>query len=264
MLGSVFTKTLRDQRRSVIGWLLGIVLLIAYVVAFWPSMERSPALTQITEELPEALRAFVGGADLTTARGFFSTQLFAFMLPVLVGILAVGKGAATVAGEEERGDLDLLLAQPVPRWRVALEKAAAVLATIAAVVAVSCAVLWTGIAVIGADVTAAEVARGMVGLGLLGWLLAAVALAVGAATGHRGTAVAAGAVVGLLAYLASTFARLANGLGWLAAASPWTWAFRGDALGEGPGASGVAGLVVLTAALLAAGIWRFTERDVGV
>ena len=237
MLGSVFAKTLRDQRRSVIGWLLGIVLLIAYVVAFWPSMERSPALTQITEELPEALRAFIGGADLTTARGFFSTQLFAFMLPVLVGILAVGKGAATVAGEEERGDLELLLTQPVPRWRVALEKVAAVLATIAAVVAVSCAVLWTGIAVIGADVTAAEVARGMVGLGLLGWLLA---------------------------YLASTFARLADGLGWLAAASPWTWAFRGDALGEGPGVSGVAGLVVLTAALLAAGIWRFTERDVGV
>ncbi len=65
-------------------------------------------------------------------------------------------------------------------------------------------------------------------------------------------------------YLAATFTPLFDGLDWLEAASPWTWAFHGDALAEGASATGSIKLFSATAALLLAGTWTFTRRDVGV
>lgn len=262
MLSSVLGKTLRDQRRALVGWSLAIAALIAYVVGFWPSLEGSDLLTGFTEDLPEALQAFLGEADLGTARGYLSAQLFGTLLPTLVIVLAVGKGARIIAGEEEDGLLELLLVQPLPRWRIALEKAAGVLATVAVVVAGAYVVALVGVLVVGMEVTAAELAGGMAGLALLGWLLAAVAFAAGAGTGRRVLAIAGGAAVGVAAYIAATFAGLSAGLGWLESASPWTWAFGGDALAEGPSAAGVVALLAGTAALLAVGAWRFSRRDI--
>lgn len=99
---------------------------------------------------------------------------------------------------------------------------------------------------------------------LVGWLFAAVALAVGAATGRHGAAIASATVVAVLCYVASTFAALVAGLGWLHDASPWTWAFGSDAFADGPTAAGVAGLLAATLVLLVLGTWRFESRDVGV
>ncbi len=264
-LSTVFGKTLRDQRRSLIGWLIGTALLITYVVAFWPVAERSLGeLSQVVESMPEAFRAMMGEPDFGTAQGYLSTQLFAFMLPVLTVVLAIGKGAAVVAGEEERGELELLLARPLPRARIALEKAAGVLVAVAVVVAGAFTVAMAGILVTGMDVRVGDLAGGMLGLGLLGWLLAGVAYAVGAATGRRGLAVAAASVVALLAYLAATFAPMVDGLAWLADASPWRWAFGGDPLGEGPSPPSILALLAATAAAIALGTWRFSRRDVAV
>jgi ABC-2 type transport system permease protein len=261
-VSSVLAKTLRDQRRALLGWGVGVLALVAYVVAFWPSVEGSDALQQMTAELPEALRAFLGESDLGTARGFFSAQLYALMLPVMVAILGIGKGAGTTAGEEERGELALLLVQPLPRWRVAVEKAVAVLLVVAAVVVLSGVVLGVGIAVVGADVAAGDIVGATAGLLLLGWVAAGAALGLGAGTGRRGVAVAGASVLLVLSYLADAFAGFADGLGWLRAASPWRWAFRGDALAAGPSWVGALGLLALAAGLLAAGIWRFEHRDV--
>ena len=44
------------------------------------------------------------------------------MVPLLLLVAAIGAGARAIAGEEERGTLDLLLSTPVSRRRLALEK----------------------------------------------------------------------------------------------------------------------------------------------
>ena len=48
------------------------------------------------------------------------------MVPLLLMIAAIGAGAGAIAGEEERGTLELLLANPLSRRRLVLEKTAAV------------------------------------------------------------------------------------------------------------------------------------------
>lgn len=264
MLTSVFAKTLRDQRRALVGWAVALGGLIAFTVAFWPTYADSPELAGLTDDLPEALRAFVGQGDLGTASGFLSSQLFAFLLPLLVGIMAVGRAVGTLAGEEERGELELLATQPVSRRRIVMEKGAAVLVGAAGVIGAGFVLLVVGVRAVGMDVGIDALVGAMTGLLLFSWLLAAIALAVGAAWGRRVTALAAAAAVGLAAYLVAKFTPLVPGLDWLADLSPWTWAFGADAVAEGPSAVGAVGLVVLAGAALAVGAWRFDARDLGV
>ena len=47
-------------------------------------------------------------------------------LPLLLAIFAIVEGSAAIALEEERRTIDLLMAQPISRWRVVVEKFAAI------------------------------------------------------------------------------------------------------------------------------------------
>src|SRR5262245_55516085 len=62
------------------------------------------------------------------------------LMQIIFGLWAIGRAAGAVAGEIDRGTMELLLAQPVPRWRVIL----AHLGVDAVVIPVLCLSLWGG------------------------------------------------------------------------------------------------------------------------
>ncbi len=75
--------------------------------------------------MPKGMLAAFGVSDqvnLFTPEGFLQGQLFALMVPLLLIIQGVGIGSATIAGEEERGQLEVVAAHPVSRTRLFLEK----------------------------------------------------------------------------------------------------------------------------------------------
>ena len=126
MLGSVFAKSLRDLRRSFTGWSLGLAGYVALIVAVYPTIRDNRDLNKLVESYPEALKAFIafgGQADFTSAAGYLGSELFAFMIPALFLVASVGNGAGAIAGEEERGTLDLLLSFPRSRTRYSQPKA---------------------------------------------------------------------------------------------------------------------------------------------
>ena len=103
----------------------------ALMVAVYPSVRDNPALNKMVESYPEALKAssaFGGNVDYASGAGYLSSELFSFMVPLLLLVAAIGAGARATAGEEERGTLDLLLANPISRRRLVLEKLAALAA----------------------------------------------------------------------------------------------------------------------------------------
>lgn len=75
----------------------------------------------------QALLGLSGGILLTTLAGYLDSQLFANILPVMPFVFAIGLTAWTVAGDEAAGRLELLLANPVSRVRLALARFAALL-----------------------------------------------------------------------------------------------------------------------------------------
>jgi ABC-2 type transport system permease protein len=221
---SVFTRTLRDGSRSFVGFAAYIVLMVAAIVAIYPSLAHNPSLNKLVQSYPGTLKAFLGFGgvvDYSSAIGFLGIELFSLVLPGLMIAAAVAAGARAIAGEEEQATLDLLLANPISRRRLVLEKAlalAAFMALLSFVVFASLAIATTAARL---DISIGHLAAAAAATGLLGFLYGSIALTVGAARGRRGLALAvAGAAAGA-AYVANALGSLVKALSPLREASPF-------------------------------------------
>ena len=102
MLRNAFVKTLRDARRAIGWWSLGLIAMTALMVAVYPSVRDNPDLNKMVEDYPDAFKAFLGlgeNVDYTSAVGYLNSELFAFMVPLLMLIAAVFTYALNTAGE---------------------------------------------------------------------------------------------------------------------------------------------------------------------
>lgn len=240
-----------DHRRALAGWCVGTVAYIALIAAIFPSLAGSDALDTLLESYPDALKSLFGisdGGSLSSGAGFLDAELFSFMLPLLVLVLTIGSGARTFAGEEDAGRLELALAYPVRRRAAVLAKGVAVGVEALAV----CACSWIAMTVLNPvfdlGLSAGHVAAAVAGLALLGLLFGWTALAVGAATGKRGLAVALPAGLAAAGYLVSGLHSLAGWLDPFRFLSAFWW------LGTSPLQNGIrsSGALVLALAALAA------------
>lgn len=118
----ILLKTLRDGIGSILVWGLGMAAVAGFYASLYPTIGESVAWKEYWATIPPAMRAMFGNVpDITTFDGYLRSELLS-LFPLLVGIMFIVKGAAAVAGEEEARTADILLAQPVPRWRVLVEK----------------------------------------------------------------------------------------------------------------------------------------------
>jgi ABC-type Na+ transport system ATPase subunit NatA len=120
-------RAVGDRARTLGGWLIGIAAYIALIVAVFPSIHGSKQFDDLLKQYPDVLKSFLGIGDtlsITSGPGFVETELFSLMLPLLALVLAIGVGAATIAGEEEQGLLELVVSAPVSRRVVIGSKAA--------------------------------------------------------------------------------------------------------------------------------------------
>ena len=212
---NVASRALHDRRRALIGWTIGIGLYVAMIVAVWPSIKGADQLKAVMDDYPKALKEFFGGAssfDFSTPAGYLNAELFSLMVPLLLAVFAIGLGASTLAGEQERGVLDLILVNPVRRRRVVLEKALTLAVGVVALAAVSAVVVVVVGAAVGLHLAASRLIAALVGAALLCVLHGYLALLVGAATGSRGTAIGSSAAVFTAGYL---FQALAGLVSWL-------------------------------------------------
>lgn len=180
-------------------------------------------------------------------------------------MFAIAYGTRAVAGDEEAGTLELLLAHPVSRTQLAFQRFAALIASLALVGAL----LWLAMVAIAgaaqlAGITAAEFAAATVQLALFGACLGALAFAIGAATGRKALALGASAGAAVLAYLANGVFPQVEGLAWTREVSPWHWYLGGEPLKHGLHTGDSLLLLAVTLVLVAAGTWRFNRRDVAV
>jgi ABC-2 type transport system permease protein len=123
LLSNLFLKTLRDLRGQILGWGLGLGLLGLLMAALYPAFQDQMSLmVDLLAGYPPALTAFFGDmSDMGRWEGWLQVEFFSWIPPILA-VFSVGVGTGLIAGEEERGTLDLLLSQPIRRWRVVADK----------------------------------------------------------------------------------------------------------------------------------------------
>ncbi len=126
MLSNLFWKTMRDQRWTLLGWAAGLVLLSLYLGYIYPFVNRAAEMMKVLETLPPVIKNLIGKNQfMATPEGFFNLQPFSILLPLLFIVFAVARGSDATAGEEERGTLDMLLANPLRRRQVVIQKSLA-------------------------------------------------------------------------------------------------------------------------------------------
>ncbi|MCM6778952.1 ABC transporter permease [Nocardia sp. CDC159] len=258
---AVLTKSLRDNRRGLLGWTMGITLAAVAYSSFYPQMAKNGAAQ--AESIPESLRDAFNMNDITSAPGYLGSTVFGLIVPLLAMFFGAAFGARSSAADEESGTLDLLLAHPLTRTALIVQRFAAL---VLAATGIGAAV-WLAMLAIrsGAELTTispGQFAAQCVNLALLAIVFGAIATAVGAITGRRGAVLAITAAVGVAAYGAHTFAAQL-GIDWAAYLSPFHYYLDGEPLRNGFQPIGIAVLALTSAVLVAAGTYRFNHRDLG-
>lgn len=256
-------RQLADTWRGLIGWALGLAVVVGLYLPLFPSFGGGSQFVDIIDTLPPELVRALNYDQITSGAGYTQGTVYGLLGFVLLTIAATAWGAAAIAGDEERGTLELTLAHGVSRVQVVGERALGIGLKLVALVA------WITVLVLalnepselgldGANIVAAGVA--LLGLAVL---IAFVGLAVGALTGRRTLAIGAAAGLAVAGYAANALGNQSTDLEWLHAISPYHWAFGGAPLDDGLSASVAAPYVLAIAALMVALI-VFPRRDVGV
>jgi len=152
--GFLFLKALRDHRGAILGYGLGTALYAGAMLAFYPSMKSFTGLSDLMQNYPDALKALFAGPeawlDFASMNGFLAIEFFS-LAPLIFAIFTCNSAAHLISGEEERGTLDLLLSNPLPRWRLVLEKYAALLASLLLICLLTAAGILIGAAAFAHD-----------------------------------------------------------------------------------------------------------------
>ncbi len=260
----VTARALSDRRVSLTWWTVGLVAYVAMILAVWPVIDDNEDFADLAESYPEALKSLFGGQDafdaLTSPTGFLGTYLFGWILPFALAALAISMGSGLVAGEDDRGLLDLLLSHPVRRARALQEKVVALVLAVAALGLVAGLLIAVVREPIDLDVSTTGLVAAMVGTVLFALLHGAVAIAIGCFGGRPGVATGAswGLVVG--GYLCTVLADLVGSLAWLQQLSPLHHATADDPLVNSMPPNFLL-LVALTVAVVMLAHRRFEHLD---
>jgi ABC-2 type transport system permease protein len=252
-----FLLGVRLRGRSVALSAVGMAAVIVMVGALFPSVGGSIGKLDV----PAGVAGLLGGADYGTLTGWMRSEIGAVYGPLVIAATAITAATASTAGEEEAGILGLVLAHPVSRARLLLEKAAAVAVSVLGVAAGTLLGLVVGVAVAGGGIGLGKLVALVVHLAFFGLVMGALALALAAATGRKAVAAGGAAAVGVLGYLVNGFAPLVDAVDWLKYLSPFYYYDEHDPLGSGIDLGDLVVLGVATVVLTAAAVVGFARRD---
>ena len=196
-----------------------------------------------------------------TPEGFYEVETFGLMVPIATMVVAIVIGARGLAGEEASRTMGLLLASPIKRRKVVIEKTYAMVALTLAVGFATWAGVWIGSLLGGLGMNPLNIAAASLLGSLIGVVFGALALAVSAATGRVRVAVFAAVGVALVAYLINSISILNDTVEGIAAFTPFDYYLTSDPLNAGFHWGHVAILSVTAAVLVVAAVALFDRRD---
>jgi ABC-2 type transport system permease protein len=263
LLRSIFLKTLRDYRVAILGWGIGMGLVIVSPMASVGTLINTP---QARAQLASLAAQFKWAADPVAAGtvGGYAT----FKIGIFIFLLAVWPllaGSRMLRGEEDRGSLDVLLSLPRPRLQVAVEKVAALWTALLAMAAIIGLLAYLGGVKFQAESNLADALVFGLNLALICAVFGAIALFVSQFTRERGTAAGITGALLLIFIAVDMVHRVIPNTEWFSELSPIYYYNLSKPLipSYGSNVGAMLLMLALTLVLTAAAIALFVRRDVG-
>jgi ABC-2 type transport system permease protein len=252
---------LYNRRRSTLWYPIGMALYMLVIVALYPSFEHSSELNKLTQGNSPLAALFGATGTLTSPVGWVDVNAYANFLPLIVLLLTIGYGAGAIGGQNEDGTLGLLVVLPLDRTWIVAGKVATMItqALILGVAVAACVYVGRAFKV---TLDPWHVATATLAVLLLGIDLGLIAMALGAATGSRSTAIGIATALAAISYLISSLAPVVHWIHPLRFASLFYWATGNQQLANGAGPGSLAVLIGVAAAAATAANLAFQRLDI--
>lgn len=114
---NLLRRSFADRRISLLIYAAGVAAYSLLILAIWPSMSGNLAtLEQLWENYPDAIKNMFGAnVSITTFDGFLTLEYFSLMWVIIVVAFSISVATSSIAGEIEKGTMELLLSQPITR-----------------------------------------------------------------------------------------------------------------------------------------------------
>lgn len=262
MTGTLMVGALRPLIRPVLVWALSLAALIVLTTAFWPAFRDSPGMTNAIAGMPQGLVQALGLGDLGSPAGFLWGNLYSLLVPLLMAVAAASLTTSLTARQEESGQYELLLTEPVSRTAALSARiAAATSATVALGVAVFLVQLASD-AIWDVDVAVGKLASTVLLCTLTAGVSAAATAVAAGFVGRPAVAEGAGVGIAVAGYVVSAMFPLRESWAKAQYISPWNWALGGHPLTATADWWRYLAPVALALLLAIAGLAAFNRRDI--
>jgi ABC-2 type transport system permease protein len=263
MFKSVYLKTLRGYWIAILGWGIGMGLVMIELIAGVSALINTP---QQRADLAAMAAQFAWNAEAIkadTPGGYATWKLGTFIF--LIALWPLLAASRTLRGEEERSQMDVLLSMPRSRWRVAVEKLAAIWTALLLMCLIIALMAFAAAAKFAPEITLADTLLFGLNIAVFCALIAGIALVISQFTQERGTAAGATGAMLVVFIVVDSFHRVIPNSDWISRLSPVYWYNLSKPLipSYGTNFGAIALQVVPALALGGIGIWLFVRRDVG-
>ncbi len=260
---NIYLKTLRDYRIAILGWGIGMGLLVFVVLSSFPSLVETPQARASLVSLGPSFAWIAEPIKIDTAGGYATFKYgFTILVIILWPLLASSR---MLRGEEERGSMDVLLSLPRGRIRVALEKLAAIWTALLAMGLLIGLLTFAGGTRVNADFGLGNALLSGLNLVLTASVFGAIALLISQFTQERGTAAGLTAGLLLIFIVLDMVHRVIPNTEWISRLSPVYYYNLNKPLVPGYSFDPAAMLILLALTILLSGasVWLFVRRDIG-
>lgn len=260
-MGNLFVHELRSRWAGILGWGVGMAAFGALYVSVWPQAEEQMiSLSDLT--IYQVL-----GVSLGSFEAYLGSVLLLF-LPLLLGIYSLTTATKMLAGEEEDGTLELVLARPLRRWKIVVAKALALGVALIAILLISgladAAVLAAVKTTYETDLTPLQLFWAITTAWPVTMAFAMIALFLGALAPSRRVASMTATVILVASYFGTNVAGMVPSLDIIKPFSLFTYFdTSADAFSHGPAASDVVTLVAVATLFLTLAAVTFGMRNAG-
>jgi ABC-2 type transport system permease protein len=259
-LSNSLTKAVMDRLLLTLIVGLGVGAMGLVMGPMWLALED--IIGEMLSQFPESIMAIAGGADMATASGWYTGEMYSIVVPFAVMFVAASSAARAFGGEMENETIGLVMSTPTRRTRLATNKVLAMVIHVVTAAGLVGLMVWIGIAASGIDIGIGNVVAISLMLSLLSIFVGGISMVVSILSGRGVVAILAGMLVAIVMYAWSSFVPMADAIADLAWLSPWHHYIGTDPLGSGVDWASAALLVVLAVVPLVFSVYLFKRRDI--
>lgn len=264
MFKNIFTKTLFEKRWMIIAWSLGLAATAALTMAFYDSFSQV-GTDEFIESIPDSLKALVGSVEsFKTIPGYVAQQIYGPQIPIMSLVLAIILYIGIGVGEEDRGTLQTLMAQPVTRTQIYVQKlyAGMIILTLVSI-AVGLGVV-IGVVGLGETMSYTRLLQATIMMSLLNISYGVIAYAVGMGTGKKGLAIGLASGYAFISIFLSSLAPAVKVLQPFEKFSLFYYYSKPEVFVHGIDMSNLMVILAVTVVVIGIGLLGYLRRDIDV